>query len=229
MVFEVSTAKREILQKLVQQDWTPTDLAEELGKSTSTVYNHLDELAEQGILTKKQVSAKTRPKTRYSIGNGFLQYITVLPGQYQERTLKLDTHKVATIRIWNIPQENFHPFIQDYWWSIRNSTDVNLEKDITAIAVYGSVARGEADEDSDIDILVIAKDGTTEGILNDTFGTLRLQTPEGNKIVVTEVFNQQDYRESLAQGSSFLENIQDELHTIYDPDRILQHELVATQ
>lgn len=229
MVFEVSTAKQEILEKLVKQDWTPTDLAQELGKSTSTVYNHLDELADQGILTKKQVAAKTRPKTQYSIGSGFLQYITVLPGQYQERVLRLDTHKEVIIRIWNIPQEEFHSVIESYWWSIRNSADVNLEKDVTAIAVYGSVARGEADGDSDIDILLVAENGEAEKALTNTLGTVRLQTPEGNKIAVTEVFNQQDYRDSLAHGSSFLENIQDELHTIYDPDRILQRETVTTQ
>jgi predicted transcriptional regulator len=87
MVFAVSAAKERILQKLAEQDWSPTDLAEELGKSPETIYNHLHDLEEQGVLSTRQVAAKTRPKTEYSIGNGLIQYVAVLPGQYQQGAL----------------------------------------------------------------------------------------------------------------------------------------------
>lgn len=221
MVFEISTAKREILQKLVQQDWTPTDLAQDLGKSTSAVYNHLDDLAEQGILVTTQVAAKTRPKTEYSIGPGFMQSVTVLPGQYQERVLGLSPHKEAIIRIWNLPQDAFHPFLEAFWWRLRTAPDIDLETDVTALAVYGSVARGDADADSDIDILAIVADDEAEASINQAVGTVRLDIPEGSKIAITELFTRDDYRQSVAHGSSFLENVQDELHVLYDPDRIL--------
>lgn len=223
MVFEVSTAKKEILQKLAEQAWTSTDLAKELDKSRNTVYNHLEDLFEQGVLSKKQVEAKTRPKTEYSIDGGFMQYIAVLPGQYTERSFKLTPEKQAILRIWAIPQEEFQPYIENYWWSTKNSVDVNYRKEIKAVAVYGSVARGEADEDSDIDFLVITEDKETEEIVSQNFGSTRIEAGGSSKIGMTEAYSMKDYRNSLAHGSNFLENIRDELHIIYDPDKVLQN------
>lgn len=221
MVFEVSTAKKEVLEKLAEGDWTPTELAEELDKSRSSVYNHLDELYERGVLTKTKVEAKTRPKTRYSIGNGFIQYITVLPGQFNERVLGIDRHKEAIIRIWNVPQEEFHPYIEEFWRAIEDNADVDLEENVVAVAVYGSVARGEANAGSDIDLLLIAEGEEAEQTLNETFGSIRLTTEEGSKIGIVEVYTKEDYRSSLAHGSSFLENVQDEFHVLYDPEKLL--------
>ena len=214
-MFEVSTAKKQILEKLTQQNWAPSDLAEELGKSPETVYNHLDELAEQGVLTKKKVAAKTRPKTEYSIDDGFIHYMTVLPGQLTERNLKLDTNKTALFRIWTIPQPEFHPFLEELWHTLRK------QQNIRAAAVYGSVARGDADEESDIDILLIAEDEAAENRLNDEYGSTLLKTKDGTKVCMTQVYTPESYRNSLTRGSDFLTNIQDELHTVYDPERIL--------
>jgi len=214
-MFEVSTAKKQMLEKLTQQDWAPSDLAEELGKSPETVYNHLDELAEQGVLTKKKVAAKTRPKTEYSIDDGFIHYMTVLPGQLTERNLELDTNKTALFRIWTIPQPEFHPFLEELWHTLRK------RQNLRAVAVYGSVARGDADHESDIDILLIAEDEAAEDRLNDEYGSTLLKTKDGTKVCMTQVYTQKSYRNSLARGSDFLTNIQDELHTVYDPERIL--------
>lgn len=221
MVFEVSTAKKEILQKLTEQAWTPTDLAEELDKSRNTVYNHLEDLAEQGILAKTQVAAKTRPKTEYSIGDGFMQYIAVLPGQYTEKNHKLTPEKQAVLRIWSVPQEEFHPYIEHYWWTLKNSAHVNYRTEIKAVAVYGSVGRGEADNDSDIDFLVITDRTETEETVSKTLGSTRIEAQDGSRICMTETYSMHEYRNSLAHDSSFLENIQDELHIIYDPEKVL--------
>jgi len=220
MVFEVSTAKKEILQKLTEQAWTPTDLAEELDKSRNTVYNHLEDLHNQGVLSKKQVAAKTRPKTEYSIENGFMQYIAALPGQYTEKSIKLTPEKQTVLRIWSVPQEDFQPYIESYWWSFKN--EVDYRGDIKAVAVYGSVGRGDADKDSDIDFLVITGDKETEELISRDFGSIRVEAEDGSKICMTEAYSMKDYRNSLAHGSGFLENIQDELHIIYDPDKVLQ-------
>lgn len=222
MVFEVSTAKREILEKLTERDWTPTDLAQELGKSRNTIYNHLDDLHERGILTKQQVPAKTRPKTEYSIGPGFIQYITALPGQYSEDSFTLTPEKQTVLRIWSVPQSGFQPFVESFWWRIKHSPELNYHEDVTGIALYGSVARGEADADSDIDFLILTSDAETEALVAEQFGSLRIKANGAAKIAMAEVFSISEYRDSLARGSSFLQAIQDELHTLYDPEKILQ-------
>jgi DNA-binding Lrp family transcriptional regulator len=221
MVFAVSAAKKQILQKLVEQDWSPTDLAEELGKSPETIYNHLHDLAEQGVLSTTTVEAKTRPKTEYSIGNGLIQYIAVLPGRFQEGTLDLDVHKETVFRIWMVPQDTFHPYLERYWWQLRTYEDLSFEEDIAAVAVYGSVARGEADRDSDIDVLVIVTDDETEDAVNEHLGSTLVKIGDGSKICMTETYTVQDYRNSLAHGSDFLDTVRDECHIIYDPDRLL--------
>lgn len=220
-MFEVGSAKEEVLRYLVRRDWSPTDLSEELGKSTPTIYNHLDDLADAGVLTETQVPARTRPKTEYSIGDGFVQYLTVLPGQYRERALRLDAHKEAIVRIWNLPQAEFHPFVERFWWLLRTDPGVDFDDDVAAVAVYGSVARGEADADSDVDFLVIVEDDAVESTVDRAYGSVRLQIPEGSKIGMTETYTTREFRDSLAHGSSFLDGIREELHVLYDTDRLL--------
>lgn len=220
-MFDVSGAKREVLRMLAEQDWSPTDLADALGKSPESVYNHLHELEEQGVLTKSQVPAKTRPKTVYSIGDGLIQYVTVLPGQFREGSLTVDLTKEVMFRIWAIPQEEFHPYLERYWWSMRMSADVDLEAEIEAIGVYGSVARGEATSESDIDLLAITSDEGAKSDVEFGFGSTVLEIGEMSRLGMTEVYTVEEYRNSLAHGSDFLTSIQGELHPIYDPARLL--------
>jgi len=99
----------------------------------------------------------------------------------------------------------------------------DYQDEIKAVAVYGSVARGEADEDSDIDFLIITEDKKTREIVSQNFGSTRIEAGGGSRIGMTEAYSMEDYRNSLAHGSDFLENIQDELHIIYDPDEVLQN------
>lgn len=222
MLFEVSAAKREILQKLAERDWTPTELADELGKSRETMYNHLDGLADRGVLSTSKVAAKTRPRTEYSLESGFLHYVAVLPGQYAERTVPMDEHKQAILRIWNLPQESFHPYVQRLWLSLANADAVDLERDVTAVALYGSVARGDADEESDVDVLLVAEDEGAEATLREAFGTRRIDVGGESKIAIAEVYTKGEYRESLAQGSQFLDGIREDLHVLYDPTDFLR-------
>lgn len=226
-MFEVSSAKKQILERLVEQDWTPTELSEQLDKSRNTVYNHLEDLHDQGLLTKEKVKAKTRPMTKYSLEQGFLQYVTVMPGQYEEKSMTLSRRKEALLRIWNIPQEEFHPYIEDYWGNIRNHVDLNYPEGIEALAVYGSVARGQADKDSDIDFLVITEDEELKETVEEMMGSLIIRTEQGSKIGVAEVYSVEEYQETVYQGSKFLKNIQEELHVVYDPNGILQKSKVA--
>jgi DNA-binding PadR family transcriptional regulator len=220
-MFEVSGARREVLRRLTERDWSPTDLAKELDKSPETVYNHLHDLEEMGVLSKTQEPAKTRPKTVYSIGDGLIQYLTVLPGQFHEGALRVNESKEVMFRIWAVPQEEFHPYLERYWWAMRLSIDIEQGEQVTAIGVYGSVARGEAGPESDIDLLVVTVDEQAKSIVEDNYGSTVLEAGGNSRLAMTEVYTEQEYRDSLVHGSDFLTSIQGELHAIYDPDGFL--------
>lgn len=213
-MFEVSRAKKQILEKLVEESWAPTDLAKELGKSPETVYNHLNDLAEMGVLEKSEEKAKTRPKTVYSIGDGFVQYLAVLPGQVILRTTGVNENQKALLRIWAIPQEEFHPYLEALWKHVKN------DEGVTSLAVYGSVARGTADEDSDIDLLMVVEDEAEERVRND-YESKVLKAEEGSKLAMAKVFTRSDYIKSRESGSDFLERIREDLHILNDREGVL--------
>lgn len=214
MVFQLSRARTEVIEKLTERDWTPTALAAELGKSRAAVYNHLHELAESGVVTKTSVAAKTRPRTEYSIGDGFVEYVAVLPGSFSHRRLRLDERKTERFRIWSLPQEEFHGYLEDVWATLT------AEPAVAAIGVYGSVARGDADEGSDIDLLVLVDDDDAKDRIGRD-GTRMLEGSEGTKLCMTEVYTTTEYRDSIEHGSDFLAEIRPELHPIHDPDHVL--------
>lgn len=222
-MFSVSQAKKQVLAQLAERDMTAADLATELDKSPAAIYNHLNDLAEQGILTTRQVPATTRPETVYGIADGFLQYVVVLPGQVQEGAFALDDHKEPLVRIWTLPQAAFHPFLQEYWFRMTHSPALDVREDIRAVGVYGSVARGEADAGSDIDVLIVTADGETADTVTDQLGSVRIERDGEGKIVLAEVYGDSEFRDSWVYGSQFLREILPELHPIYDPDRILTH------
>lgn len=220
-MFEISRAKAEVLRHLVDRDWTPTELAEELDKSTATVYNHLDDLAERGLLSRSQVPAKTRPKTEYSIGDGLVHWLVVLPGLYRESGLALDPHKAVVVRIWTLPQTRFHPYIEAYWWDLRRSSALDVDRDLRALAVYGSVARGHADDQSDIDVLLVVADHVDAPELRREVGAVKVDIPDGSRMAMAELYTTDAYRTAVAGESDFLDAIRDELHVLYDPEGLL--------
>lgn len=220
-LFEVSRVKREILIKLTEKDWTPTELSKELDKSTEAIYNHLNSLAELGILEKEKVPAKTRPKNKYSIDDGFIQYLAVLPGSFISRTLPLTQNKKTILKIWDIDQEEFHTYLENFWWTIKNNPDFKLGEDILAIAIYGSVARGTADKDSDIDIFLIVNSERTAKSVKDLTGALKINADDESKLFMSQVYTKEEYTESKKKGSDFIGEIGRDLHPIYDPEGIL--------
>lgn len=212
-MFEITEARKRVLEKLAEGDWTPTELAEELGLKPQTAYNHLQQLEEKGVLEKSRVEAKTRPKTRYSVGEGFVQYLAVLPGEFAIRTLRLNSNKKALFKIWSIPQPEFHSYLEEVWHELKK------EDGILAAGVYGSVARGEADQDSDIDLLIITENDKRE--VEEKYGSRVIEGEGDSKLIMSQVYTLKEYRNSLAHQSDFLTRVKDELVPVFDPEGIL--------
>lgn len=75
----ISEVKLEILQSLSQSRSHGYKLHKEVGVATSTVYNHLDELEDEGMVASEPVEEDTRGKTEYRIterGEDLLELLT---------------------------------------------------------------------------------------------------------------------------------------------------------
>ncbi len=228
-MFAVSRAKKAVLQALSDRDWTPTVPAADLGTTMESIDNYLDELAEHVLLRTRRVPAKTRPKTVYSIGREFVQYLVVAPGRVEEGAFGLDDTKSPLISLWSLPQVAYHPFLQEYWWQLTHSPGVTLDTDIHTVGVFGSVARGEADPEIDIDVLIVTTDETAAERVRNRVGAVRIETNRGSRIVIAEVYPIDEYRDSLARGSQFLQTVLQELHPVYDPNRIFTGQTATSE
>ena len=80
---------------------------------------------------------------------------------------------------------------------------------IDSIILFGSVARGEAKEDSDIDILVVWKGDKLEGwdVLEDIAVDILL---EYEQFISVKIIYPQEYLGMMDMGSSFIQNIKKE-------------------
>ena len=83
------------------------------------------------------------------------------------------------------------------------------EKKIESIILFGSVARGEGKEDSDVDILVIWKGDKLEGwdALEDIAMDILL---EYGQLISIKIIYPQEYLGMVNMGSSFIQNIKKE-------------------
>ncbi len=83
------------------------------------------------------------------------------------------------------------------------------EKNIESIILFGSVARGDGKEDSDVDVLVIWKGNKLEGwdVLEDIAMDILL---EYGQLISIKIIYPQEYFGMLNIGSSFIQNIKRE-------------------
>jgi predicted nucleotidyltransferase len=146
-----------------------------------------------------------------------------MPGRYAESSCRLTATRRVTLNIWAIPQEAFQPAIEAFWSALRFDDDGRYFEDVVAVALYGSVARGHADRDSDIDVLVLTDSESSRAAVSERFGSMRLDVGPRSTIVSAEVFTTNEYRDAIERGSHFLERVRDEQHVIYDPEGVLHH------
>lgn len=222
----IDTLKRslkwDMIRLLAKNDRTPSELAKELKTSLQNVQFQLSRLEAAGIIRKAgKAASRRRPFTVYSLGQGFVLLAKAIPGEDAEIIgIVADETKKVQLRIWAIPQQGFHYFLDKFWWDLQE----NLA-DIEALAVYGSVARGDAKEDSDIDILVITgkpeqMEKKLRAVVTDPAGESRLIMPK--------CYTGSLLGKSLKAGSAFVKNAVRDMKIIYDPKNVLKEAMAAS-
>jgi len=98
---------------------------------------------------------------------------------------------------------------------LREKLVEELQNTIESIVLYGSIARGEAHENSDIDILVVASDDDRK--LYDRISKIRTMIDLNNNTLTTLVHMSKDEIERYVKlGSPFIENVLKEGIILYD-------------
>ncbi len=113
--------------------------------------------------------------------------------------LEADENIKIHLRIWSIPQKDFHYFVESFWWELQDYMD-----DIVSFAVFGSVAKGNARDDSDIDVLLIAEKNAKE--IEKKFSAKIVGKKEKGKMAMSQVFSPADFEKALEE-SAFAKHI----------------------
>lgn len=215
----IEGTRRAVLETLLEGEKSATGIADELGVSVQTVYRHLQMLADDGYVRQQGTrSAATRPRKLYrAVESAHL--FALLDGELVERTLQLAPGNEALIRILSIPQAEFHPVLASH---LFERVDGWSEFDVRAVGVYGSVARGDADEESDVDVLVVAEERPDGGFPERTAIYEPVLDGFGSRRVVSETWlSRSEFEEGLEAGSQFVESVLEDVTRLYDPEGIL--------
>lgn len=229
---------REVLELLAEQPRSPTEVAEELGVSDQTASRHLRQLAADGYAEEERRGRNAhRPDPRRGYKQyrmrEFAQVFAGYDGELFEHTSSLTDSSRAVFSVLRVPQERYHAPLLSYLFTPHAD---RLDLGVIGIVVYGSVARGTAQEDSDIDLLVVYDPEEFAGgyqdtadpvdpneLLVTTFGGANGFTGQEELPVYTEQwFSVSDFTGGLHAGSQFLRNVLDEGIVLYDPEGVIR-------
>ena len=210
----LSEKQWKVIKALARNDQTPTELARKLNISLQAADFDLKKLEKMNLIKKTKLKkGKTRPFTVYSIGEGFVYFMEAVPGIATRRFIPVDENLKIHLNIWSIPQTEFHYYIEKFWWLLEDSLDI-----IKAVAVFGSVARGDAKKDSDIDIMILS---SKPKIIDKKFGTIVVGRRRRQKIAIIQVFEEGEFQNMLKKKSKLALEIIQTMRIIYDPGGIL--------
>lgn len=214
--------EREVLELVAERARSPTEVAEELGVSVQTASRNLKKLVGQGFAEETR-TGEGRGYKRYR-AEEFAQVFAGFDGEVFERTFALSTAQRAVLSVLKVPQPEYHPVLLSYLFARVEPMAPTDLFEIAAVVVYGSVARGEARPDSDVDVLVVYGDvGDVDAALNRpaTYGDNWLDFGE-ERLVMEEAFSLPEFRGGLDAGSQFLRNVLDEGIVLYDPEGVIR-------
>lgn len=223
--------EREVLELLLAEPRSPTQVAEELDVSVQTASRNLTKLEEWGFV-ERTTEGEGRGYKRYR-AREFTRVFAGFDGDMFDRTLPLAPTTRAMLSVLKVPQQEFHPVLLSYLFGPR--TD-RTRLGVVGIVVYGSVARGDAQEDSDVDLLVLRDEETVreadqsdttaspdvEESLETTFATGEGLVSEDSRVVSETWFTVEEFEGGLDAGSQFLRNVLDEGIVLYDPEEVIR-------
>jgi predicted nucleotidyltransferase len=196
-VFRIAAADT-ILRLLVdahETEFTIPELVDATGAARSTVWRAVDLLETIGVVRVRETPQRN--------------YVSVDPSRI---------HKDDPILA--IDQSEFHAPIRAFVTRVQDTiAEADDIDDLLGIIVFGSVARGEADRQSDVDLFVVV-DGdrtTARRLVTDIVGELSEQRFDGDR------FDFEPYvesAESAQRAGSKLREIFDDGITVYDEDRL---------
>ena len=196
-IFRIKAAD-DILRLLAdahQTEFTIPELVDATGVARSTVWRAIDLLDDIGVVRIRETPQRN--------------YVSIDPNRIQK-----DDPVLA------IEQTEFHEPIRAFVNQVRESlTEHGDVKEIVGIVVFGSVARGSADRQSDIDLFVVVEGDRTTArrLVTDVVGDLRERRFSGDR------FDFEPYVESTQsaqRAGSKLQEIFDEGITVYGDERL---------
>lgn len=215
--------KRDTLELLLGGERTPTEIADALGVSVQTASRNLKQLVEMDYAEKAPPDERKSDNRR-----GYKPYRAVefahvfasFEGTLLDRTLEMDADKRVLLSIWKIQQAEFHPVLTSYLFTPLDEFEY---EHVRAMAVYGSVARGDAKPDSDVDLLVVCDDEVdTDDIYSTTISWSAGQgTFRDERVISEEWVTATEFSEGLNAGSRFLRNVLRESIVLYDPEDLI--------
>ncbi len=168
-----------------ERDWVLSELSEESGVSKTTVWRAVNRLDERGLV-EKSMAGKT-------------SIVKVKKRRVLERIVKMAFAEVKEMR----------ETAEEY------AEEVGQIDGVKSCILFGSVARGTADFESDIDILVLVADESVEaevGVITDRFNS------EKSVRIMPDVLEKSRFEEMKDYGEDFAEEIKREGVVLWGQD-----------
>ena len=196
-VFRIEAADQilRLLADAHETEFTIAELVDVTGAARSTVWRAVDLLDSIGVVRIRETPQRN--------------YVAIDP----ERLRKNDP-------ILAIEQPTFHAPVRTFVQRVREAVEeADAVDDLVGIVVFGSVARGTADRQSDIDLFVVIEGDRTTArrLVTDVVAALREERFHGDR------FDFDPYVESAASAQRAGEKLQDifeEGLTVYGDDRL---------